>query len=145
MRLPFLIRAATFAGAAALGAGAPPAALAAEQQPLLQTPLSQAPGRQLTAVRVTYAPGQSTPPHRHSGDAFVYVLAGRIRSQLAGGAVHVYGAGDSWFEPAGTPHRISGNASAHEPASMLVIFVAAPRAALTTLDQPMTAARTQSR
>lgn len=121
------------------------AATAAEEHPLLKAPLTQAPGRQLMALTVTYEPGQSTRPHRHGADAFVYVLSGHIRSQVEGGPEHVYGPGESWFEPAGAHHVVSGNASAAQPASMLVVFVAKPEAELTAMDQPPLPARTQSR
>jgi len=140
---------AWLAALAATAFGATTAALAAHEQGLLTAPLTQAPGRELTALTVTYAPGQTTPPHHHQGDAFVYVLSGHIRSQLEGRAERVYGPGESWFEPAGTHHLVSGNASADQPASMLVVFVAKPAAALTTMDgratQPPLPARTQSR
>ncbi|MFC3651778.1 cupin domain-containing protein [Dyella humi] len=122
---------------------------AAEERALLSAPLTQAVGRQLSAETVTYAPGQSTSPHRHGGDIFVYVLSGHIRSQLAGGALHVFGPGESWFEAAGAHHVVSGNASDSEPATMLVVFIASPKAVLTTLDNAeahaSTPARTQSR
>lgn len=134
---------------AALAAIVPAVSFAAEEHALLSAPLTQAPGRQLNAVTVTYAPGQSTSPHRHGGDIFAYVLSGHVRTQLEGGALHVYGPGESWFEPAGAHHIVSGNASRTEPATFLVIFIAAPQATLTTLDapisQPSPAARTQSK
>ncbi|SFS17630.1 Cupin domain protein [Dyella sp. OK004] len=120
-------------------------ASAAEEHPLLKAPLTQAPGRQLMALTVTYASGQSTRPHHHGGDAFVYVLTGHIRSQVEGSPERVYGPGESWFEPAGAHHVVSGNASAEQPASMLVVFVAKPEAELTAMDQPPLPARTQSR
>ena len=123
--------------------------LAAEEHALLSSPLTAGHGRELKAVTVTYAPGQSSGPHRHGGDAFVYVLSGHVRSRVAGEATHTYGPGDSWFEPMGVHHLISGNASATEPATMLVVFVAAPAATLTVWDrardQSPPAARTQSR
>ncbi|GGA47812.1 cupin domain-containing protein [Dyella nitratireducens] len=134
---------------AALAAIYPVAGSAAEEHALLSAPLTQAPGRQLNAVTVTYAPGQSTLPHRHGGDIFAYVLSGHVRTQLEGGSLHVYGPGESWFEPAGAHHVVSGNASKTEPATFLVVFIATPKAALTTLDASMSqsspAARTQSR
>lgn len=102
---------------------------ATEDQSLLSTPLSQAPGKQLEALRVTYAPGESSPPHRHGSDAYVYVLTGHIRSQVEGQPVRVYAPGQSWFEPAGIRHLVSANASDHEPASMLVVFVGAAQSA----------------
>jgi quercetin dioxygenase-like cupin family protein len=132
--------------AAGLGLAAVAAiAFAAEEHPVLQAPLTQAPGRQLSALTVTYAPGQSTPPHRHGADAFVYVLSGQIRSQVEGSPARVYGPGEGWFEPAGAHHLASGNASREQPATMLVVFVARPDAGMTAMDQPAVPARTQSR
>ena len=123
--------------------------LAAEEHALLTSPLTGIRDHQLKAVTVTYAPGQCSAPHRHGGDAFVYVLSGHVRSQVDGAAVRTYGPGDSWFEPMGAHHLVSGNASATEPATMLVVFVATPRATLTVWDpadgHSPPAARTQSR
>ena len=123
--------------------------LAAEEHALLSSPLTTVRDHELKAITVTYAPGQSSGPHRHGGDAFVYVLSGHIRSRVGGDAVRTYGPGDSWFEPMGAHHVISGNASTAEPATMLVVFVATPDATLTVWDragnQSAPAARTQSK
>lgn len=116
----------------------PLAALAggADERQLIETPLANAPGRQLTAITVTYAPGQASAPHRHPGAAFVYVLAGSVRSALAGEKERVYRAGESWYEPPGTHHRLSANASARESARLLVVFVAAPGSPLSVRERP---------
>jgi len=98
-------------------------AYATEDQTLLSASLSRAPGNGLEALRVTYAPGESSHPHRHDRDAYVYVLSGHIRSQVEGQLLRVFAPGESWFEPAGVLHQVSGNASDREPATMLVIFV----------------------
>jgi quercetin dioxygenase-like cupin family protein len=84
------------------------------------------PGKSITAVVVSYAPGGKSPSHHHAGSAFVvgYVLSGAIRSQVNDGAVQVFRAGESWTEQPGAHHRISENASATEPAQLLAIFVA---------------------
>jgi quercetin dioxygenase-like cupin family protein len=61
------------------------------------------------------------------------VLSGAIRSQTStGGPVKVYQAGDSFFEPPGSIHLVSANASTTEPASLLAVFVADNGAVLTT-------------
>jgi quercetin dioxygenase-like cupin family protein len=53
------------------------------------------------------------------------VLSGAIRSEnSATGPARVYKAGESFFEPPGSKHLISENASATEPASLLAVFVA---------------------
>ena len=98
--------------------------------------LPNVPGQSLTAVIVTYAPGASTPRHRHSGSVYAYVLSGAIRSEnSATGAVQIYRAGESFFEPPGSIHLISENASRTDPASLFAIFVAEDGATLTTIDK----------
>ena len=65
-----------------------------------------------------------------------YVLSGAIRSEnSATGPATVYKAGESFFEPAGSEHLISENASTVEPASLLAVFVADDGAQLTTFDK----------
>ena len=66
---------------------------------LFEQALPNVPGKTLTAVEVDYAPGGRSGPHRHpaSGVVFAYVLAGAIRSQVEGGPVAVFRAGESWF------------------------------------------------
>lgn len=135
--------------ASIVAAGWVAGAAVAQEHPLLSSPLASAPDRQLSALTVTYAPGRFSRSHRHGGDAFVYVLSGHIRSQVGGSALHVYGPGESWFEPAGAHHVVSGNASNVEPATMLVVFVALSDATLTVWDQKANqsspAARTHSK
>src|SRR6201992_1584630 len=82
-------------------------------------------GKSLVAVVVHYPPGGKTPPHHHAASAFVtgYVLSGAIRSQVDGGKVQVFKAGESWSEKRGAHHDISENASTTEPAQLLAIFV----------------------
>jgi quercetin dioxygenase-like cupin family protein len=60
------------------------------------------------------------------------VLEGAIRSQnSATGPARVYKAGESFFEPEGSTHLISENASATEPATLLAVIVAPDGATLT--------------
>ncbi len=88
-------------------------------------PLPNVPGNNLTAVLVTYEPGEKSAAHHHAGSVFAYVLSGAIRSQVSpGGPAKIYKAGESFFEPPGSSHPVSENASATEPASLLAIFVA---------------------
>jgi quercetin dioxygenase-like cupin family protein len=60
------------------------------------------------------------------------VVSGKIRSQnSATGPAKVYSAGEGFFEPLGSTHLVSENASTTEPASLLAVFVAPDGAALT--------------
>jgi len=107
-----------------------------EVKPVRVEQLRNVPGKTLTAVVVTYAPAGKSGAHHHAGSVFAYVLSGAIRSESsATGPVKVYKAGESFFEPPGSTHRISENASATEPASLLAVFVADDGARLTSFDQ----------
>ena len=116
---------------------AAPAAQAAAVAPVLDQLLPNAAGKRMTVITVTYAPGEASGPHRHADTGFLYarVLKGHIRSQVEGaGAMRVYGEGEGWTEGPGAHHLVSANASASEPASLLVVFVADDGAVLTKPD-----------
>ena len=94
--------------------------------------LPNVPGKSVSAVVVSYAPGGKSGKHHHAGSVLAYVLTGEIRSEnSATGPAKVYKAGESFFEPAGCEHLVSENASATEPAKFLVVFVAPKGATLT--------------
>ena len=96
------------------------------------SPLPNLPGQSLTAVVVSYGPGETSPAHQHAGSVFATVLAGSIRSEnSATGPARIYRTGESFFEPPGSTHRISGNASRTKPARLLAVFVAPTGATLT--------------
>jgi quercetin dioxygenase-like cupin family protein len=105
-------------------------------RPVSAVKLPNVPGKTLTAVVVNYAPGGKSPSHHHAGSVFAYVLSGAIRSEnSATGPAKVYKAGESFFEPPGSTHSVSENASATEPASLLAVFVADDDAKLTVFDK----------
>ena len=102
-------------------------------EPISSHALPNVPGKRVTVVRVFYGPGGFTPPHYHSGSVTAYVTKGEIRSQLGGGPVETFKVGQSFFEPPGSTHLVSANASSTEPAELIAIFVADEGAQLTTL------------
>ncbi len=95
--------------------------------------LPNVPGKRVTIVRVTYGPGGFSRPHRHAGSVTAYVTRGEIRSQLGGGPIETFQVGQSFFEPPGSTHIVSANASTTEPAELVAVFVADEGAQLTTL------------
>jgi quercetin dioxygenase-like cupin family protein len=104
--------------------------------PAFAYPIANVPGKTMTALIVTYAPGAKTPAHRH-GQAFVvgYVLEGAIRSKLDNGEGRVYRAGESWAEKPGARHTVSENASSTESAKLMAFTIAKTNAKdLFTLD-----------
>lgn len=87
---------------------------------LQEQQLSNAPGKKAIMLTVSYAPGQRSLPHQHPGAVMAYVLEGEVISQLKGQEQKTYKVGDYWFEPAGTVHSMSRNASETQPAKLLV-------------------------
>ncbi|MEQ1407391.1 MULTISPECIES: cupin domain-containing protein [Rhizobiaceae] len=88
-------------------------------------PLPNVPGKSMKGVLVEYAPGGTSPAHTHPDSAFIYatVLEGAIRSQVNGGPVTTYRAGESFSEFPGDHHAVSENASKTERARLLAVFV----------------------
>jgi quercetin dioxygenase-like cupin family protein len=98
--------------------------------------LPNVPGKSVTAILVSYAPGGKSGKHHHAGSVLAFVVSGEIRSENSvTGPAKVYKAGESFFEPPGSEHLVSENASATEPASLLAIFIADDGAELTTFDK----------
>ena len=82
-----LTLAAPFAAPAASAAGGDGETV----KPAAAHDLPNLPGKRLTAVVVTYAPGGKSVRHHHAGSVWAYVLSGAIRSQnSATGPAKVY-------------------------------------------------------
>lgn len=88
--------------------------------------LQNVPGKKALMIEVDYKPGQSSIAHKHEGTAMAYVLSGSIISQVKGQKAITYKAGEFWYEPAGSEHLVSKNASATKPAKLLVFMVLSP-------------------
>jgi quercetin dioxygenase-like cupin family protein len=88
--------------------------------------LKNVPGKKAMMIEVDYKPGQSSIAHKHDGTAMAYVLSGSITSQVKGEKAVTYKAGEYWYEAAGSEHLVSKNASATEPAKLLVFMVLSP-------------------
>ncbi|MFL6611471.1 MAG: cupin domain-containing protein [Pseudomonas sp.] len=92
-------------------------------QVLQEKLLKNLPGKKAMMLTVDYAPGQSSIAHKHDGTAMAYVLEGAITSQVKGEPAITYKAGEFWYEAAGSEHLVSKNASATQPAKLLVFMV----------------------
>ncbi|VVM63320.1 hypothetical protein PS662_01415 [Pseudomonas fluorescens] len=88
--------------------------------------LKNVPGKKAMMIEVDYQPGQSSIAHKHEGTAMAYVISGAVISQVKGGQPKTYKAGEYWYEPAGSEHLVSKNASANKPAKLLVFMVLSP-------------------
>ena len=93
-------------------------------------PVPNVPGKRVSIG--FYGPGGFTRVYRHSGSVTAYITKGEIRSQLGGGPVETFKVGQTFFEPPGSTHLVSANASNTEPAELIAVFVADDGAELTT-------------
>lgn len=98
------------------------------------TPLPRLDGDHLKAilVEVHYGPGEFSAPHTHSCPVIGYVLQGAIRIQINGEAEAIYKPGESFYEPPGSLHQVSANASTTEPAAFVAFFLCDHDAPLST-------------
>ena len=98
---------------------------ASSVQPIFNQAITNIAGKTMVAVTVDYPAGGGSPAHRHAASAFIfaYVVQGAIRSQVDGGPVRIYRAGESFYETPGQHHGVSENASNTQPAKLLAVFV----------------------
>src|SRR5215510_6807591 len=76
-----------------------------------------------TVVEVTFAPGQEDSPHHHPGPVFGYVLEGEYEHALDDEPVKKYKAGDTFYEPTGSLHRVARNPSAKTRTRLLAVIL----------------------
>jgi quercetin dioxygenase-like cupin family protein len=85
-----------------------------------------------SAVEVSYAPGESSGPHRHPGLTIAYVLEGEIRSKVGDEPERTYTVGQMFLETPNQLHAVSRNGSTTRPAKLLAVM-------LSEKGQPLTA------
>jgi len=78
----------------------------------------------VTAIEVSYAPGESSAAHRHPGITIAYVLEGEVRSKVGDDPERTYTVGQMFVETPNQLHGVSGNASKTKPAKLLAILLA---------------------
>ncbi|WP_308189023.1 cupin domain-containing protein [Streptacidiphilus sp. ASG 303] len=95
-------------------------------------------GAEVMTVRIDHPPGSAgTPPHRHSGPAFGYILEGEMRFELEGEPERVLTAGDTFWEPGGDViHYQDGNNRTDTWCRFLVTMICAPGQPMLTLVEP---------
>ena len=91
--------------------------------PLMTRDLAGIAGKEAIVLTVEDAPGESSQPHRHDANVFVYVLEGMITMQVKGGAPVTLHPGQTYYESPSDIHTVSANASKTAPAKFLVFIV----------------------
>jgi quercetin dioxygenase-like cupin family protein len=90
---------------------------------LMTRELPDFPGKEGMVEVVDFGPGEVSQPHRHNADLFVYVLEGSVVTQVEGQAPITVNAGGVFYESPTDIHTVSRNASATQPAKLLVFYV----------------------
>src|SRR5262245_6559630 len=76
-----------------------------------------------TVVEVTFEPGEKDSPHRHTGPVFGYVLEGEYEHAINDEPVKKYKAGDTFYEPTGSLHRVARNPSGKTRTRLLAVIL----------------------
>jgi quercetin dioxygenase-like cupin family protein len=77
----------------------------------------------VSMIEVTLEPGQSSSPHRHPGPVFGYILEGEYQWAINDQPDKKLKAGDTFYEPAMSLHRVSRNSSDKAKARLLAVMV----------------------
>ena len=79
---------------------------------------------QVTVSEVPYPPGRVGQTHHHAGFVLAYVLEGNVVTKISGQPERVYKTGEMFYEPPGSTHEVSRNASSTGPAKLLALIFA---------------------
>src|SRR5215471_11997274 len=88
-----------------------------------------------TVVEVTFEPGQEDSPHHHTGPVFGYVLEGEYEHALDDEPLKKYKAGDTFYEPSGSVHRVARNPSGKTRTRLLAVILHSRDTKETTLPE----------
>jgi quercetin dioxygenase-like cupin family protein len=86
---------------------------------------------QVTVSEVDFPPSRMGRVHHHADFVLAYVLEGAIVSKVSGQPQKTYHRGEMFFEPPGSTHEVSNNASQTVPARLLAMIFAKKGATLT--------------
>jgi quercetin dioxygenase-like cupin family protein len=128
--------AASATGSAAL-AQTPATGGGSSARQVIRQALPGEPERELILTEVMYPPGSVSAPHMHANGVMAFVVSGAITSRVNDTPEQTFRAGEAWWEPPGAVHRVSRNASATEPATLLAVFVAPKGASREELTKPL--------
>jgi quercetin dioxygenase-like cupin family protein len=90
----------------------------------------------VSVVEVTLEPGQAGKPHRHSGPVIGYVLEGEYEWAINDQSAKTLKAGDTFYEPTGSLHRVSKNPAAKGNTRVLAVVLHPRDAKQITIPEP---------
>lgn len=74
-----------------------------------------------TVQVVTIEPGQKDSAHRHVGPVFGYILEGEYEQALNDEPIKMLKAGETFYEPSGSVHRVAQNPSSKTSTRLLAV------------------------
>ena len=89
-----------------------------------------------TFLEVTLEAGQADVPHRHPGPAFGYVLEGEFEWAIDDQPAKVFKAGETFYEPTGSLHRVAKNPAAKGKTRVLAVILHSRDAEQVTIHEP---------
>jgi quercetin dioxygenase-like cupin family protein len=89
-------------------------------------------GMEAVVTELTYPPGAVSGPHRHGGLVIGYVIEGEMQFAINDEPATTLRAGDTFYEPPGARHTVSGNARKDRPVRVVVTIIV-PEGAQVTL------------
>jgi quercetin dioxygenase-like cupin family protein len=89
-----------------------------------------------TVKEVTFGPGQEDAPHRHAGPVFGYVLEGEFEWALDDQPAKVLKAGETFYEPTGSLHRVARNPAAKGKTRVVAVILHPRDAGQVTIPEP---------
>ncbi len=76
-----------------------------------------------TVRLVTIGPSQKDSAHRHTGPVFGYVLEGEYEHAMDDEPIKTYKAGETFYEPSGSVHRVAQNPSDKAETRLLAVIL----------------------
>jgi len=76
-----------------------------------------------TVEVVTIEPSQKDSAHRHIGPVFGYVLEGEYEHAIDNEPIKTFKAGETFYEPSGSVHRVAQNPSAKSKTRLLAVIL----------------------
>jgi quercetin dioxygenase-like cupin family protein len=86
-----------------------------------------------TVRLVTIEPGQKDSAHRHVGPVFGYVLEGEYEHAINDEPIKALKAGETFYEPTGSVHRVAQNPSSKTKTRLLAVILHARDAKQVTI------------
>jgi quercetin dioxygenase-like cupin family protein len=91
---------------------------------LIKEPLAKMSKPVVEMITLTMPPGASSPPHKHTGPVFAYLLEGEIENHVEPNLPRRYKPGMFFYEPPMHVHRMMRNLSATKIAKLLITQIA---------------------